>query len=83
MRYQLIIFDFDGTLADSFAWLAGTINQVADKYKFKRVPADEVESLRGRPAAAIIKQLGVPFWKVPFIANHLRALMARDIHLIK
>ena len=29
MGYRLIIFDFDGTLADSAAWFAGALNGVA------------------------------------------------------
>jgi phosphoglycolate phosphatase len=83
MSYKLIIFDFDGTLADSFAWLAGSINQVADKYRFRRIDPGQVEAFRGLPAGQIIRQLGVPFWKVPFIARHLRALMAQDIGRIR
>jgi hypothetical protein len=37
MRYKLAIFDFDGTLADSFGWFAGAIDQAADRYRFKRL----------------------------------------------
>lgn len=29
MRYRLAIFDFDGTLADSFPWFATVVNDVA------------------------------------------------------
>jgi len=34
MPYKLAIFDFDGTLSDSFAWFLSVINSVADKHKF-------------------------------------------------
>lgn len=30
MRYRLAIFDFDGTLADSFSWFLGVVNRLAD-----------------------------------------------------
>jgi phosphoglycolate phosphatase len=30
--YTLAIFDFDGTLLDSFAWFTGTIDEVARRY---------------------------------------------------
>ena len=39
VRYKLVIFDFDGTLADSFPWFAGVLNGVADRYGFRRVAA--------------------------------------------
>ena len=77
--YQLAIFDFDGTLADSFPWFIGVLNGVADRYGFNRVQPDEVEQLRGYDARQIMRHLRVPSWKLPFIANHMRRLMARDI----
>ena len=81
-RYDLAIFDFDGTLADSAAWLRSRINQVAQRYSFRQVTDAELERLRGQPSAAIIRYLGVPAWKIPFIASHMRKLVGRDAHRI-
>lgn len=81
--YRLAVFDFDGTLADSFPWFIGVLNGVADRYGFNRVQADEVERLRGYDARQIMRHLRVPTWKLPFIANHMRHLMARDIDGIR
>jgi phosphoglycolate phosphatase len=81
-RYDLAIFDFDGTLADSGAWFRSTINQVARRYGFRQVTDEELEHLRGHPTAAVIRYLGVPAWKLPFIASHMRKLVARDAHRI-
>jgi phosphoglycolate phosphatase len=83
MRYRLAIFDFDGTLADTFPWFRGVLNQVADRYGFRRVEEHEVDELRGLNAREIIRRLEVPLWKVPFIARHMRALVARDIDRIR
>ncbi len=82
-RYDLAIFDFDGTLADSAAWFRSVINQVAQRYGFRQVSDQELDDLRGQPTAAVIRHLGVPAWKIPFIANHMRHLVARDAHQIK
>lgn len=81
--YRLAIFDFDGTLADSFPWFVGVLNGVADRYGFNRVQADEVDLLRGYDARQIMRHLRVPGWKLPFIANHMRRLMASDIDGIR
>jgi phosphoglycolate phosphatase len=81
-RYDLAIFDFDGTLADNGAWFRSNINQVARRYGFRQVTDAELEHLRGLPSAAIIRYLGVPAWKIPFIASHMRKLVARDAHQI-
>jgi phosphoglycolate phosphatase len=81
-RYDLAIFDFDGTLADSAGWFRLTINDVAQRYGFRQITDAELEELRGQQTIDIIRYLGVPIWKIPFIARHMRQLVARDAHLI-
>jgi phosphoglycolate phosphatase-like HAD superfamily hydrolase len=78
MRYRLVIFDFDGTLADSFPWFLRSIDSVADRFRFRRLREGDVELLRGHGAREIIRYLGIPTWKLPFIARHMRRLKARD-----
>jgi len=79
MKYKLIIFDFDGTLADTFPWVVSVAGKVADKYKFRKVPESEHEILRGMGAREIFKYLGVPVWKAPLIANYVISLLSKDI----
>ncbi|WP_042691089.1 HAD hydrolase-like protein [Azospirillum sp. B506] len=81
--YRLAIFDFDGTLADSFPWFVGVLNGVADRYGFNRVRAGEMDLLRSYDAQQIMRHLRVANWKLPFIANHMRRMMARDIDGIR
>lgn len=83
MKYRLVMFDFDGTLADSFPWFRGTINQVADRYGFRRIEDAEVELLRGYSAREMMRHLQVPAWKLPLIVRHMRRLKARDAHRIR
>jgi phosphoglycolate phosphatase len=78
MKYKLVIFDFDGTLADSFPWLLGALEELADRHRLHRLPKTEVERLRGETTAVILKELGVTFWKLPALARDLRALANRD-----
>jgi len=81
-RYRLVIFDFDGTLADTFPWFANVINKVAEKYHFKKIEPSEHETIRQFDARGVLKYLGVPLWKMPLIANYLRMLLTHDIHEI-
>lgn len=76
MPYALAIFDLDGTLADSFPWFLRTINDVADRFGFRRVAPDEVEGLRHASTREILSRLEVPLWKLPAIARHARRLKA-------
>lgn len=76
MPYSLAIFDLDGTLADSFPWFLRTINDVADRFGFRRVADEDIEGLRHASSREILSQLEVPLWKLPAIARHARRLKA-------
>ncbi|MBR0848280.1 HAD family hydrolase [Bradyrhizobium diazoefficiens] len=76
MPYSLVIFDLDGTLADSFPWFLRTINDIADRFDFRRVRDEDIEGLRHASTREILKQLDVPLWKLPAIARHARRLKA-------
>jgi phosphoglycolate phosphatase len=83
VAHKLAIFDFDGTLADSFPWFKLVLNGVAEKFRFKPVEWNtEADLLRGKSAREILRHLGVSYWKVPLISRHMRSLMARDIERI-
>ena len=79
MKYRLAIFDFDGTLADSFSWFLGVANRLADEHRFRRIEEHEVEALRGHSARQLVARFGIPAWKMPLIARQMRQHMARDI----
>lgn len=80
--YRLVIFDFDGTLADSFPWFSRVFNEVASRYDFRQLSASELEALRGLSSRQVIARLGVPLWKLPLIARYMRGAMAREIDQI-
>lgn len=82
-RFGLVVFDFDGTLADSYAWLVGALNRLAPRYGFWPVTAAEEPELRQLGAAAIMRRLRLPMWKRPLVARALRRLMAREIDQIR
>lgn len=84
MKYDLAAFDFDGTLADTLPWFNSIMDDVAEKYGFRKTTADERSMLRRHSIPEILKFLGIPIWKVPAIINHVRSLMSEigsDIQL--
>ena len=83
MSHRLALFDFDGTLADSQDWFLGIFDQVADRFGYRRLAPGDRERLRGLETKAILHDLGVPAWKLPMIAQHVRALARRDIDQIR
>jgi len=79
VTYRLVIFDFDGTLADTFPWFVSVLDDVADHFNFSRLAWGDIESLRRCEARELLKAHKVPLWKVPVIARYLKKRMALDV----
>jgi phosphoglycolate phosphatase len=79
VRYRLVIFDFDGTLADSFGLFMRVVNDLADEHGFKRIEAHELDDLRAYSARQMVRHLEVPLWKMPAIGASMRRRMAEVI----
>lgn len=77
-RYRLVIFDFDGTLADSGDWFLSVADHLAERFKFRKVAPDEIDTLRGRTTSEVIRHLGIPRWKLPAIGRYLHRLLGEQ-----
>jgi phosphoglycolate phosphatase len=83
VKYKLVIFDFDGTLADTFPWILGILDEVADKFKVKRIERSELETFRTYEVGKLLKLHNISLWKAAWIARYIRSLMAKDIDQIR
>jgi len=79
MRYRLVIFDFDGTLANSLPWFSRVLNDVADRYHFKRVAAHEEDLLRAMDPRSLMRHLGIPAWRLPLIVRYMRKRKSQEL----
>ena len=82
LRYDLVVFDFDGTLADSLTWFRTALSDVIEKHGLTPICAERAEALRGMAPKAIMDELGIPTWKLPFIAADVRARAAENVDRI-
>ncbi len=76
--YRLAIFDFDGTLADSFPFFVEVFNQVAAKHRFQPIDVSRVAELRHLSARQMMQRVGLPAWKLPWVARSFTALMRQN-----
>jgi phosphoglycolate phosphatase len=83
MSYRLVIFDFDGTLADSGEWMVRMLNEAAARFRIRRVTDEEIQTLRGLSNREIVRYFRVPAWKMPRIAAYVRRRMAEDADQIR
>jgi phosphoglycolate phosphatase len=78
MKYRLAIFDFDGTLADSFPFFTTVFNQIAEKHRFKTLDAERVPELRHYTARQLMDYVGLPAWKLPLVSRSFIAMMKQN-----
>jgi phosphoglycolate phosphatase len=84
VNYDLIIFDLDGTLADSFPFFVSVHNRLADRHGFRRIEPAEVEPLRQRSAREVMRHVGLPRWKLPLVArSFVRLIREADVRLFE
>ena len=76
MKYRLIIFDSDGTLADTLPWMRSVFNELAKEHGFRKVEAHEYERFRDLHGSALLRELGLPLWKLPRVVSAMRRRMA-------
>lgn len=69
-------FDFDGTIADSFAVFSRVYEDVATRYGLRRPEAHEIAELRALPTRVVLERLAVPTWQLPSLLRFARARMA-------
>jgi phosphoglycolate phosphatase len=65
LRYGTLIFDFDGTIADTLSAIIRLVNEHADEYHIRPLEDGDVDELRGMSNIDIIKKYKVPLVKVP------------------
>ncbi len=75
MTYRLAIFDFDGTLADSFPFFLSVFNTIADRHGFRRIDIAKSAHLRHYDTRQMMEHVGMPAWKLPAASRTFMAMM--------
>jgi phosphoglycolate phosphatase len=78
LAYKLIIFDFDGTLADTFPWMLQMADLVIAHFRLRPISPGDYERLRRGGARELMKELKLPFWKLPKIARYVQDAMSGE-----
>lgn len=72
MRTRVVIFDFDGTIADTLNSIIEIMNNLADEYGFRKIQDEEIQLLRGKRPREILSHLGISLFKLPFVIRKTR-----------
>jgi phosphoglycolate phosphatase len=73
MTQKVIIFDFDGTIADTVDALVSIANRLAVEFGYIQITPDQLTLLRNFSSREIIKYSGVSLFKIPFLVKKVKA----------
>jgi phosphoglycolate phosphatase len=81
MPFKLVVWDFDGTLADSLATAVGIFNRLAPELGFR--PLEDVSGARGLSTRQFLRQQGISLWRLPRLVRKYHAAAAEEADKLK
>ncbi len=79
MKYRALVFDFDGTIADTLGETRKIFNELAPEYGIRQVEEHEVSELRHLSLKEILSKLKIPSRRVPSIIARGTKMMRNNI----
>jgi phosphoglycolate phosphatase len=79
MKYRSLVFDFDGTIADTLGETRKIYNQLAPEYGIREVDAHEISELRHLSLKEILGKLQIPKHRLPSIISRGTGMMRKNI----
>jgi len=82
VQKSVVIFDFDGTIANTLDSIIDIMNNLSDEFGFRKIHDEDVEYLRGKRPREILKHLGISLFKLPFVIRKTRREINSHIALL-
>ncbi|MEL6459981.1 MAG: HAD-IA family hydrolase [Cyanobacteria bacterium J06641_2] len=83
MTQKVIIFDFDGTIADTVDALVSIANSLAVEFNFAPITPEEFVLLKNLTSREIFKYSGIPLFKIPFLLKKVKRELKNKIPELK
>jgi phosphoglycolate phosphatase-like HAD superfamily hydrolase len=83
MQNKILIFDFDGTVADTFDLVLTIGNRLLTEDNLRNIQSHEIEQLKDMSVLEIIRYLHIPMKKVPALVMRVRKELNKQMPLVK
>ena len=77
---KCVIFDFDGTLADTEGWALSIYNELAFKSGYRTYTIEEIEKLKKMPTLKAVQTTGIPYRKLFSMLNKGQRMLKKHIN---
>lgn len=83
MSANVIIFDFDGTLADTLDAVVNITNRLAGEFGYQPTAPEQLAEIRNLSSREIVKQSGISVFKLPFLLRKVKEELRNDVYQLK
>ena len=74
-----VIFDFDGTVANTLESVVRIVNDHADHFGYRTISAEDIPYLQGKKPTEILSHLGISFFKLPLWIRKIHSEINKEI----
>ena len=74
-----MIFDFDGTIADTFAPVISILNALSSEFGYRQAEPGELQSLTQLEPRELAQRMGLAWHRLPLLAIRVRKEMTRNM----
>lgn len=79
MTAKVILFDFDGTIADTYQAIALITNQLSTEFGYKALNEEELFLIKNLSSREIVKLSEISVFKLPFLIRRVRSELSKEI----
>jgi len=79
MSAKVILFDFDGTIADTYQVVADITNKLSTEFGYKALDTEEQSLLKNLSSREIVKRSEISIFKLPFLVRRVRSELSKEI----
>ncbi|MBF1991622.1 HAD-IA family hydrolase [Fischerella thermalis] len=83
MTQKVVIFDFDGTIADTVDALVSIANRLAKEFGYVQITPEELALLRNLTSREIINYSGISVFRIPFLVKKIKGELKSKIPELK
>lgn len=79
MSTKVILFDFDGTIADTYQAITTITNQLSTEFGYKALNQEELFLIKNLSSREIVKLSEISVFKLPFLIRRVRSELSKEI----
>ena len=79
MSIKYVLIDFDGTIADTYSYYFNTLSKLYPELNIGNLTEREINENRNKSFKTVIRENGIPFWKLIIMAYKVKSQLSKDI----